>query len=171
MQNLWIEGHPSKSSLVQVPVAIWAISHSVLKNDRLYATTVLTHHMLCMAGGFFLHDAVCCYLRESSFYMVHGLTCCLGYASAAAYGCGHYYGGLFLLWEISTPFVQLRWVLHKMGLTETTLYRLNGLLMVVSFGLVRVVFGTCAFHSLAVRSCLASCSRVCLACFSRLTRC
>lgn len=129
---------------MQVPVAIWVISHPALQADRLHATTGTSQMMLCIAGGFFLHDAVCCMLRESSFYVIHGLTCCLGYVAAAAYGSGHFYGGLFLLWEISTPFVQLRWILHKMALTETGLYMLNSFMMVGSFTLVRVVFGSCA---------------------------
>lgn len=101
--------------------------------------------MLCGSAGFFLHDAVSCLIRESPFYVLHGLTCCLGYTGGAYFGYGHFYGGLFLLWEISTPFVQLRWILYKMGATETAAYVANGLLMVFSFGMVRVVFGTCAF--------------------------
>lgn len=127
---------------VQVPVAIWLVSHPALLADRLHATTDTSRMMLCVAGGFFLHDAVCCLLRESPFYVVHGLTCCLGYVAAAAYGSGHFYGGLFLLWEISTPFVQLRWILHKMALAESGVYVLNSFLMVVTFTLVRVVFGS-----------------------------
>lgn len=100
--------------------------------------------MLFGSAGFFLHDAVSCFFRETPFYVVHGLTCCMGYTAGAYCGFGHFYGGLFLLWEISTPFVQLRWVLYKMGATETAAYVANGLLMVFSFGMVRVVFGTCA---------------------------
>lgn len=109
--------------------------------------------MLCGSAGFFLHDAISCLIRESPFYVVHGLTCCLGYTGGAYFGYGHYYGGLFLLWEISTPFVQLRWILHKMGATETAAYVANGLLMVFSFGMVRVVYGTCAFIFLPTLPC------------------
>jgi TLC domain len=135
---------PSARAAAQVPIAVWAIANRDLRTDRFYGTHPLTHYMLCCAGGFFLHDAVSCLLRESPFYIVHGLTCCLGYTLGAAYGCGHFYGGLFLMWEVSTPFVQLRWVLYKMGLTETILYKLNGIMMVLSFGIARVFFGTCA---------------------------
>lgn len=129
---------------MQVPIAIWVISHPELRTDRLHATTDISHVMLCIAGGFFLHDAICCLMRESPFYVVHGLTCCLGYVAAATYGSGHFYGGLFLLWEMSTPFVQLRWVLHKMALADTSIYMINNLLMVITFTLVRVVAGSCA---------------------------
>ena len=127
---------------VQLPIAIWAVSHPALQSDRLQGTTATSHIMLCIAAGFFLHDAVCCLLRESPFYVVHGLTCTLGYIAAAAVGAGHFYGGLFLLWELSTPFVQLRWVLQKMGLSESKVYMMCSLLMVITFSLARVVFGT-----------------------------
>jgi hypothetical protein len=132
---------------VQVPIAVWVIQNAELRSNRLYGTHPLSHWMLCIAGGFFLHDAISCYFRESPFYIIHGLTCCLGYTLGAAYSCGHFYGGLFLMWECSTPFVQLRWVLFKMGRSETTLYRINGILMVISFGIARIFFGTCAIFN------------------------
>lgn len=146
---------------VQVPIAVWAISNPALREhleNRFFGTTIITHYMLCAAGGFFLHDAVSCLIRESPFYIVHGLTCCAGYTLGAAYGCGHFYGGLFLMWEVSTPFVQLRWVLYKMGRSETLLYRINGTLMVLSFGIARILLGTCAHPAV----CFAKC--VCLLC-------
>eukprot|EP00892_Ulva_mutabilis_P001743 jgi/Ulvmu1/1156/UM107_0030.1 len=127
---------------VQVPIAIWVICHPQFAQNRFYGSHPISQLMLCGSAGFFLHDAVSCLIRESPFYVVHGLTCCLGYTAGAYLGLGHFYGGLFLLWEISTPFVQLRWILYKMGATETTAYAINGLLMVFSFGMVRVVFGT-----------------------------
>lgn len=148
---------------VQVPIAVWAISNPDLRSNRFYGTHPLTHWMLCIAGGFFLHDAVSCLLRESPFYIVHGLTCCLGYTVGAAYGVGHFYGGLFLMWEVSTPFVQLRWVLHKMGRADTTLYKVNGILMVVTFGVARILFGTCAPLCPAFGSPFAS-ERWCILC-------
>lgn len=48
---------------------------------------------------------------------------------------------MFLLWELSTPFVYTRWFLHKAGLSRTTAYKVNGVLMVVVFFLCRNVAG------------------------------
>lgn len=138
---------------MQVPVAIWVICHPHFLQDRFFGAHPISQLMLCGSAGFFLHDAVSCLIRESPFYVVHGLTCCLGYTAGAYFGFGHFYGGLFLLWEISTPFVQLRWILYKMGATETAAYVANGLLMVFSFGMVRVVFGTCASPCSQLHAC------------------
>ena len=46
------------------------------------------------------------------------------------------------MWELSTPLVHLRWVLHKAGRAHTPLYLANGLAMVVVFALCRPLWGT-----------------------------
>lgn len=48
---------------------------------------------------------------------------------------------MFLLWECSTPFVFLRWVLHTLGRTKDKLYLYNGLTMMAVFFLCRNVLG------------------------------
>ena len=48
---------------------------------------------------------------------------------------------MFLLWELSTPFVYTRWFLHKAGMSRTTAYKVNGVLMVLVFFLCRNVAG------------------------------
>ena len=57
---------------------------------------------------------------------------------------------MFLLWELSTPFVYARWFLHKAGMSRTTAYKVNGVLMVLVFFLCRNVAGLGkVFHSIA----------------------
>lgn len=48
---------------------------------------------------------------------------------------------MFLLWELSTPFVYARWFLHKAGMSRTTTYKVNGVMMVLVFFLCRNVAG------------------------------
>ena len=50
-----------------------------------------------------------------------------------------------MLWEISTPFVHMRWFLYKIGRGSTRLYLANGLAMMVVFCLCRIVWGGCKF--------------------------
>lgn len=45
------------------------------------------------------------------------------------------------MWELSTPFVYLRWGLYKSGRDGGALYYYNGLAMIASFFLARIVFG------------------------------
>lgn len=51
-------------------------------------------------------------------------------------------GAAFLLWELSTPLVHLRWVLSQAGAGSTRLYLANGLAMVVVFFACRPAWGT-----------------------------
>lgn len=63
----------SASVAAQVPIAIWVVSNPALRGNRFHGSAALSYGMLCCAAGFFLHDAVCCLLRESPFYIVHGV--------------------------------------------------------------------------------------------------
>jgi hypothetical protein len=46
------------------------------------------------------------------------------------------------MWEMSTPFVNVRWLLSAMGRADSRLYVANGLAMVGMFFLCRNVWGT-----------------------------
>lgn len=50
-------------------------------------------------------------------------------------------GGMFLMWECSTPFVFMRWGLHTLGRTHSKLYLYNGLTMMAVFFLCRNLLG------------------------------
>ena len=52
-------------------------------------------------------------------------------------------GAAFLMWELSTPFVYMRWFLFTLGKSDSKAYIINGLLMVGTFFVARNVFGTC----------------------------
>lgn len=47
------------------------------------------------------------------------------------------------MWELSTPFVYMRWFLFTLGKSGGRAYIVNGLLMVATFFVARNVFGTC----------------------------
>lgn len=48
---------------------------------------------------------------------------------------------LFVLWEISTPFVYMRWLLHTLGKSKSREYLINGFAMMGAFFLCRNVAG------------------------------
>lgn len=52
---------------------------------------------------------------------------------------GDFFTACFYLTEISTPFVNMRVILTKIGLKSTRLYIVNGVLMTIVFALCRVV--------------------------------
>lgn len=55
------------------------------------------------------------------------------------------------LGELSTPFVNFRWVLHLLGMKETKLYLLNAFVLSVLFIIARVfIYGAGLFHMLSM---------------------
>ena len=48
---------------------------------------------------------------------------------------------MFLMWEVSTPCVHLRWLLYHVGKHHTRLYIINGLAMLATFFCCRNVLG------------------------------
>ncbi|KAL3141733.1 hypothetical protein ABBQ32_004415 [Trebouxia sp. C0010 RCD-2024] len=130
--------------LIVVPLAIATLTDPRMIKDRLYNTSPTSTTMLAIASGYFVHDLVVCTKQLSTWgpaYLLHALFCSLLYCYGLLSGVLHYYGAMFLLWELSTPFVYTRWFLHKAGLSRTTAYKVNGALMVVVFFLCRNVAG------------------------------
>lgn len=64
-----------------------------------------------------------------------------------------------MLWELSTPFVFMRWLLHSLGRHEGRLYMANGVAMIVVFFLCRNALGVGPPPAL-VRSAPCSCYAV-----------
>ncbi|KAJ3079496.1 hypothetical protein HDU99_010749 [Rhizoclosmatium hyalinum] len=52
-----------------------------------------------------------------------------------------YYGSVFIMYELSTPFLNIHWVCDKLGMTGGTLQLVNGIILLIVFFLARIVFG------------------------------
>lgn len=53
-----------------------------------------------------------------------------------------YYGPRFLLWELSTPFLNLNWFFDRTPLKGTKLHLVNGIALLVSFFSARLIYGS-----------------------------
>ncbi|CAG8605932.1 8430_t:CDS:2 [Funneliformis mosseae] len=53
----------------------------------------------------------------------------------------NYYGAVFLMFEISTPFVNIHWFMDKLGMTGTLPQLINGICLIVTFFCARIMFG------------------------------
>ncbi|KAI9321155.1 TRAM/LAG1/CLN8 homology domain-containing protein [Zopfochytrium polystomum] len=103
-----------------------------------YSTTLFS-----ITCGYFLWDSLVCVTQIASNGVgpfVHGLACFAVYIFFAK-PIFHYYGAVFLMFELSTPFLNAHWLLSKMGrLDAKTKTLLQGLIYAIFF-LVRVLFG------------------------------
>lgn len=60
----------------------------------------------------------------------------------------NYYGCVFILWELSTPFLNIHWFFDKVNMTGSRAQLYNGILLLFSFFSCRLIYGT--FQSFCV---------------------
>ncbi|MCL4145213.1 UNVERIFIED_CONTAM: hypothetical protein GTU68_006261 [Idotea baltica] len=72
---------------------------------------------------------------------------------------GHFFAGCFFCMELSSPFVNFRVILSKMGMKATKLYLYNGIVMMIVFAIFRVlVFAYMYVHYSLQQSSFQNCS-------------
>jgi hypothetical protein len=81
----------------------------------------------------------------------HHLAALASVAASALTGQGHAYTLLLLSTESTTPFVNLRWLLDKAGLRSSASYLINGILLMMTWLMGRIVFMAIYFFPLAWR--------------------
>ncbi len=102
----------------------------------------LFRHGVAVSVGYFAFDAVLCIaasqLRETSTFAHHffaGGALLLGLLTRV----GTPYHSLFMINELSTPFVNAHYMLHKSGRSGSVTYVLNGVFMWLTFLVFRMV--------------------------------
>ncbi|KAL2207148.1 DUF887-domain-containing protein [Sarocladium strictum] len=112
--------------------------------ERVWAYTESSAMVQALAAGYFLWDLI-----VTSMYLdVFGIgTLAHAVAALIVYSLGfrpivNYYSTVFILWELSTPFLNIHWFMDKLGRTGSKLQLYNGLMLLFSFFTARLLFGT-----------------------------
>lgn len=110
--------------------------------------------MVCaLTVGYFVWDVYVC----TKYYSIFGLGFLFhGFAAMYAYSCGFIpycqpWAGPFLVFELSTPFVNINWFASKLPagtFSEKTII-INGLLLIATFFTVRILWGFAMIYKLA----------------------
>ena len=74
--------------------------------------------------------------------MIHATVCIAFFVMVAYKKRMQWFVPRVLFFECSTPLVHMRWLLASMGLSDTKLYKVNGIAMMSAFFVCRVVWGT-----------------------------
>ncbi|KAH7326773.1 TLC domain-containing protein [Stachybotrys elegans] len=130
-------------------LAIWVMIYdeerkSMDLEERVWGYTGAAGLVQSLAAGYFLWDLIVTGLHVDVF----GLgTLAHAIAALIVYMLGfrpfvNYYGCIFILWELSTPFLNIHWFLDKLNMTGTRLQLYNGILLLGSFFFARLVYGT-----------------------------
>jgi hypothetical protein len=114
-----------------------------LERDRVFASSPRAAEVLVISSGYFVWDLVVCSLWVNQFgasFLLHGALSCYIYMTAIFPFLQHY-AVVFLLYELSTPFIHVHWFLDKLGRSGSALQLLNGVVGVAIFFIVRIVLG------------------------------
>eukprot|EP00658_Telonema_sp_P-2_P039758 TRINITY_DN283_c0_g3_i2.p1 TRINITY_DN283_c0_g3~~TRINITY_DN283_c0_g3_i2.p1 ORF type:complete len:208 (-),score=30.60 TRINITY_DN283_c0_g3_i2:80-703(-) len=125
------------------PLAWYTATTPELTADKVYGDNYAWYTCASIAGGYFAWDlgVTCLHLSTWGFGALIHAAACLAVYTIALSPIFAYYGTFFLLWEASTPFLNMRWFLLQYGMKDTPIYFWNGLLLVLSFFIVRICLG------------------------------
>ncbi|KAI0280522.1 TLC domain-containing protein, partial [Russula aff. rugulosa BPL654] len=94
-----------------------------------------------------LWDAIVCLVHyEGIGYVIHGTrwACLIIYLNAFRPFLA-YYGPRFILWELSTPFLNIHWYGDKTGQTGSPLQLVNGLILISTFASARLAMALSSY--------------------------
>jgi hypothetical protein len=86
---------------------------------------------------------------DTFLLIIHHSMAMAGVLGAALTGIAHGYTLAVLFTELTTPFLNLRWLLHTAGLKDSRIYLVNGLLMLKAWLIARIALFLFLFKHLA----------------------
>ncbi|KAB5563522.1 TLC domain-containing protein [Coniochaeta sp. 2T2.1] len=137
-----------QSTLVNA-VALWVIWNDDERRpmdwqQRVWGYTGACGLIQSMAAGYFIWDLLMTALHIDVFgfgLLAHAVS------ALTVYSFGfmpflYYYGPVFILYELSTPFLNIHWFFDKLNMTGTKPQLYNGIILLVTFACCRLVYGT-----------------------------
>ena len=112
--------------------------------SRLWSYTPATAMVQSLAAGYFLWDVLASALHTDVMgvsSLLHALAA-LGVTIMGFRPFANYYGLNFVLYELSTPFLNVHWFLDKLGYTGGWAQLVNGMLLLAVFAGCRLGWGT-----------------------------
>jgi hypothetical protein len=98
---------------VSVPLSAWIlVFDEKLYDVRITGSTDMSMTTISIAFGYFIYDTLIIlkhYQVDGPALLAHGVLCLITYGLAIEFEVFHAYGPVFLLFESSTLFVNIRW--------------------------------------------------------------
>ncbi|KAJ7137668.1 TLC domain-containing protein [Mycena epipterygia] len=124
-----------------VPLALRCLALPELDADRAFGWHERSGTVQAVACGYFLWDSIDAILNfEDVGFVLHGLACLAIYLLSFQPFLA-YYASRCLLWEASTFFLNIHWMLDKTNRTGSTFQFVNGLFLIATFFSVRLLYG------------------------------
>ncbi|CAO2655973.1 Nn.00g047760.m01.CDS01 [Neocucurbitaria sp. VM-36] len=112
--------------------------------ERVHGYTGASGLIQAFAGGYFLWDLVITMQNVRIFgigMLFHAISA-LCVFSLGFRPFVNYYASTFILYELSSPFLNIHWFCDKLNMTGTTLQLVNGIVLLFTFFSCRIVWGT-----------------------------
>ncbi|KAJ1961825.1 hypothetical protein GGI12_003023 [Dipsacomyces acuminosporus] len=124
--------------------ALVIIANSRLRNDPVHGTDPVAEHAYAVTVGYFLWDMINTYSNidiNGWGFMVHAVMS-FGVYLLSYTPFLQYYGACFMMFEISTLFLNLHNSLEDTNCKDAVMYFINAMALVSSFFFARIVYGT-----------------------------
>ncbi|KAI1765991.1 DUF887-domain-containing protein [Hypoxylon sp. FL1150] len=112
--------------------------------ERIWGYTGGAAMIQAFAAGYFLYDLIVTATHINIFglgMLAHAVSALLVY-SFGFRPFVNYYSTNFILWELSSPFLNIHWFFDKLGMTGSRAQLYNGLMLIFTFFSCRLVWGT-----------------------------
>ncbi|KAF9415757.1 hypothetical protein BGZ94_010404 [Podila epigama] len=117
--------------------------NETLLQDKIFGYDYNAGQVYAIACGYFLWDTLHSIRHVKDFgigFVFHGF-CSFSVFIFSFRPFLQYYGSVFLMFELSTPFLNIHWFMDKVGLTGSTYQLINGIVLLSVFFSARIVFG------------------------------
>ncbi|GAN08980.1 DUF887-domain-containing protein [Mucor ambiguus] len=124
-------------------VSVESVDNS-LNQDRVFGYVRWAADIYSISCGYFLWDTIIAIY----FYKYQGISMVFhGVASFSVFIFSfrpfvNYYGAIFLMYELSTIFLNFHWFMDKLNWTGSKIQLVNGVVLLLTFFFARIVFGT-----------------------------
>ncbi|KAI1316741.1 hypothetical protein EDD11_009557 [Mortierella claussenii] len=117
--------------------------NETLLRNKIFGYDFYAGQVYAIACGYFLWDTLHSirYMKEFGIgFVFHGF-CSFSVFILSFRPFLQYYGSVFLMFELSTPFLNIHWFMDKLGMTGSIYQLINGIILLTVFFCARIVFG------------------------------
>ncbi|KAL3477904.1 TLC domain-containing protein [Aspergillus californicus] len=130
-------------------IALWVLfvddeRRSMTSAERVFGYTGSCALISSLAVGYFVYDLIVStiYLKMFGIGMFFHAVCALWVFSFGYRPFLNYYAPVFILYELSSPFLNIHWFCDKINKTGSSLQWYNGMALLVTFFCCRLIWGT-----------------------------
>ncbi|KAF9192545.1 hypothetical protein BGZ51_005341 [Haplosporangium sp. Z 767] len=133
----------SAHSIIIVILSTPLLWNETLMQNKIFGYDFYAGQVYAIACGYFLWDTIHSIRHMKEFglgFVFHGF-CSFSVFIFSFRPFLQYYGSVFLMFELSTPFLNIHWFMDKLGMTGSIYQLINGIVLLSVFFCARIVFG------------------------------